>query len=260
MRQTPREKPALRNRGADGSGYPLLIIPLTCTGLGIWQIRRKDWKSKLIADLEDKMARPPIPLPDNLNDLVKPENEYVRVLVKGKFDHSRELFIGPRQDHNAEKKDMGVYVVTPLKLSGRQETILVNRGHVPWRMQPHQLRQGGQVEEEVEFVGVVRVTEKKALGVGLMEEKSCYPNRDVEELASMAQTTPVFVDADINSTVPGGPIGGQTRVQIRDEHLSYIMTWFSLAAITYYIWWRTYKNPKPHKSIIAFLKKEQHRL
>ena len=54
MRQTPREKPALRKRGADGSGIPLLIIPLTCVGLGIWQVRRKDWKSKLIADLEDK--------------------------------------------------------------------------------------------------------------------------------------------------------------------------------------------------------------
>jgi len=29
------------------------------------------------------------------------------------------------------------------------------------------------------------------------------------------------------STVPGGPIGGQTRVYLRNEHLQYIITWYS---------------------------------
>ena len=27
------------------------------------------------------------------------------------------------------------------------------------------------------------------------------------------------------TTVPGGPIGGQTRVTLRNEHLQYIFTW-----------------------------------
>lgn len=27
------------------------------------------------------------------------------------------------------------------------------------------------------------------------------------------------------TTVPGGPIGGQTRVKLRNEHLQYIFTW-----------------------------------
>ena len=27
------------------------------------------------------------------------------------------------------------------------------------------------------------------------------------------------------STVPGGPIGGQTKVYLRNEHLQYIITW-----------------------------------
>lgn len=27
------------------------------------------------------------------------------------------------------------------------------------------------------------------------------------------------------STVPGGPIGGQTRVTLRNEHMQYIVTW-----------------------------------
>lgn len=28
------------------------------------------------------------------------------------------------------------------------------------------------------------------------------------------------------STVPGGPIGGQTRVTLRNEHMQYIVTWW----------------------------------
>lgn len=35
--------------------------------------------------------------------------------------------------------------------------------------------------------------------------------------------TPFCVPAE--STVPGGPIGGQTRVTLRNEHLQYIITW-----------------------------------
>lgn len=41
----------------------------------------------------------------------------------------------------------------------------------------------------------------------------------------MAGTEAVFLDAKAETTVPDGPIGGQTRVTLRDEHLSYSLTW-----------------------------------
>lgn len=30
----------------------------------------------------------------------------------------------------------------------------------------------------------------------------------------------------VGSTIPGGPIGGQTRVTLRNEHMQYIITWW----------------------------------
>lgn len=36
-----------------------------------------------------------------------------------------------------------------------------------------------------------------------------------------------FVSYILESTVEGGPIGGQTRVTLRNEHLSYIITWLA---------------------------------
>ena len=56
-------------------------------------------------------------------------------------------------------------------------------------------------------------------------------------MAEVLNTAPVFIDADANSTVPGGPIGGQTRVSLRNEHMSYIITWFSLSILTSYVWY-----------------------
>ena len=38
-------------------------------------------------------------------------------------------------------------------------------------------------------------------------------------------TLPIFLDADAPATIPGGPIGGQTKVTLRNDHLSYMFTW-----------------------------------
>ena len=49
--------------------------------------------------------------------------------------------------------------------------------------------------------------------------------RDLEALAAKLGTDPIFIDADEFSTVPKGPIGGQTRINFRNDHMSYLLTW-----------------------------------
>ncbi|XP_005113138.1 surfeit locus protein 1 [Aplysia californica] len=264
-RQTPRERPAVRKRSPGGGGYPLLIIPLTCVGLGIWQIQRRGWKLNLIQELEEKMTTQAIPLPQNLDELR--QMEYRKVKVRGTFDHSRELFIGPRSNiHDAETMgsqratNLGVHVVTPFKLADRPQMILVNRGHVTFKNQPHQMRQAGQVDGEVEITGVVRLTDRQPIMGQDAQKMGYWVSRHVEEMAEMAETSAVFIDADLNSTVPGGPQGGQTRVTLRNEHMTYIVTWFSLAAFTFFLWYKNYRSPTPHKAVVDFIKKEHRRL
>lgn len=43
-------------------------------------------------------------------------------------------------------------------------------------------------------------------------------------MAKITGADPIFIDADFHSTAPGGPIGGQTRVTLRNEHMQYIPT------------------------------------
>lgn len=57
-------------------------------------------------------------------------------------------------------------------------------------------------------------------------------------MSSLTGTEPYYLDAVIGSSVPGGPIGGQTTVTLRNEHLSYIVTWFSLSGLSAYFWYK----------------------
>lgn len=57
-------------------------------------------------------------------------------------------------------------------------------------------------------------------------------------MSELTGAEPYLLDATVDTTVAGGPIGGQTRVQMRNEHLSYIVTWFSLSGLTGYLWYR----------------------
>lgn len=43
-------------------------------------------------------------------------------------------------------------------------------------------------------------------------------------MAELANTSFIYIDA-IQTIGPGGPIGGQTQVFLKNDHLEYIITW-----------------------------------
>lgn len=49
--------------------------------------------------------------------------------------------------------------------------------------------------------------------------------RDLDAMSKLVDSEPILIDAVIESSIPGGPIGGQTNVTLRNEHVSYIITW-----------------------------------
>ncbi|XP_078082291.1 surfeit locus protein 1 [Mustelus asterias] len=238
--------------GADNSilKWALLLIPAATFGLGTWQVQRRKWKLQLIKELKERTHSDPQPLP--LEALELKELEYRRVRVRGRFDHSTELYIMPRSrvDANKEKQEAGrlisstetgANVVTPFNCSDLGVRILVNRGFVPRTRVKPETRSRGQITEEVELVGVVRLTEtRKPFTPQNDVTKNCWHYRDLEAMAQVAGTEPILIDADLESTVPGGPIGGQTRVTLRNEHLQYILTWYGLCAATSYMWFQKF--------------------
>uniref|UniRef100_A0A8C6DXI8 SURF1-like protein n=1 Tax=Moschus moschiferus TaxID=68415 RepID=A0A8C6DXI8_MOSMO len=246
------EAPAAKTEDESFLRWFLLLIPVTAFGLGTWQVQRRKWKLQLIAELESRVMAEPIPLPA---DPVELKNlEYRPVKVRGHFDHSKELYMMPRMMVDPAREagrlssvaESGAYVVTPFHCTELGITILVNRGFVPRRKVNPDTRRKGQVEGEVALVGVVRLTEaRKPFVPENSPERKQWHYRDLEAMARLTGAEPIFIDADFKSTVPGGPIGGQTRVTLRNEHLQYIVTWYGLCAATSYLWYKKFLSRTP---------------
>nr|CAD7568910.1 unnamed protein product [Timema californicum] len=237
---TPRRKYDLSVAPDSASSFTLpslvfLLIPVTAFGLGTWQVKRRKWKLELIENLAKRFNAPPQNLPYDLSELN--EMEYSSVRVKGRFDHSQELYMGPRSllvggdaagqggmFSQSSGSQTGYLVITPFHLADRDLTILVNRGWVPAKMKNPEQRKHGQVEGEVELVGLVRLNETRPTFTPKNSANTLL-YRDLEQMAEMVGAAPVYLEATESSSVPGGPIGGQTRISLRNEHMSYIITW-----------------------------------
>eukprot|EP00069_Balaena_mysticetus_P010988 bmy_20934T0 len=216
---------------------------------------------------------PPVVSPSHTRDCLRPGDvaapalprspmelqnlEYRPAKVRGHFDHSKELYMMPRTmvDPAREAREAGrlssaaesgAYVVTPFHCTDLGVTILVNRGFVPRKKVNPDTRRKGQVEGEVDLVGMVRLSEtRKPFVPENNPERNQWHYRDLEAMARLTGAEPIFIDADFKSTVPGGPIGGQTRVTLRNEHVQYIITWYGLCAATSYLWFKKFLSRTP---------------
>jgi len=213
---------------------PLLVptlwfVPglLLLVGLGAWQLGRLQEKEALIASITAGMKAPPAPLEQALAQ--GPANaEWHHVEVKGHFLHDKEVYFFAQ----GMKGAVGVQIITPL-VEDDGTTILVNRGFVPDALKDPGSRGAGQVPGEVSLSGVVRVSENP----GFFTPKSDPAARlwfvkNVPEMAAFLGVpvkAPIFVEADATPNPGGWPLGGQTNVDVPNDHLQYAITWFGLA-------------------------------
>jgi len=231
--------------------YCLLIIPASAFGLGVWQVQRRAWKLELLKDLEDRTTAEPVPLPfdqESLSSL-----EYCKVFARGEFEHDKIVYIGPRslfKDGNASASGglfgnsdgIGFHVITPFKLENSEDRILVNRGWVPRNKTSASSRGEIVPTGNIDLIGKVRMTERGSQNFmpKNAENTNKWNTRDVEALAKKFDTLPIFLDADHSCSVTNGPIGGQTRCTLSNDHMSYLITWFSLSAATSFLWFKKY--------------------
>jgi surfeit locus 1 family protein len=217
-------------------------------GLGVWQLQRLAWKEGLINEIESRTKADPISL-DQAIALAREGHDpsYYRVSVEGHFEHADELYLYAISEGRA-----GWHVITPL-VTATGETVLIDRGFVPDALRSPASRPKGELTGVVTVTGVVRPPE----GQG-----SFTPNNEIavnrwfwRDLAAMAaavgtdDAAPFYLEAE-KSDVPGGwPEGGQTQLELPNNHLQYALTWFLLAAsllIVYGVYVRSrYRGTSP---------------
>ncbi|HZH25551.1 MAG TPA: SURF1 family protein [Azospirillaceae bacterium] len=211
--------------------------------LGTWQVQRLTWKNDLIARLEVRLAAPPEPLPARIDDPAA--WEYRRASVAGRFLHDKEMLIAGR----TWQGQAGWHVVTPLVRDDGAGAVLVNRGFVPHDRRDPALRREGQVADSVTVEGLVRPGGRQSwMQPGNRPGENTWFWYDIPAMAAHAglkEAPPVVLEAGPAANPGGLPIGGQTVVRIRNDHLTYALTWYSLAVALGVIWFFYHWRRRP---------------
>ncbi|NDH63900.1 MAG: SURF1 family protein [Alphaproteobacteria bacterium] len=203
---------------------PILVLSLS---LGVWQMERREWKRDILDRLTTNQAAAPMPLDDLLRgDPLR--HEYGRVKIAGSFVHDKEFHLAAR----SLKNKVGLQLVTPFKTDDGK-ILLFNRGWIPSEKKEPAKRAEGQGTGRVELTGIVRRNqERRQFAPENVPDKNVWFHVDVPLMRRLAGAPPdpkldaFFLDADAAPNPGGVPIGGQTRLDIPNDHLKYAITWF----------------------------------
>ena len=208
----------------------MLPIFLFSLSLGVWQMERRAWKR----DILDRIATNQAAAPLTLDELLKGDPlrfEYGRVRVSGSFLHDKEFYLAAR----SLKDKVGMQVVTPLRTDDGP-IVLFDRGWIPSEKKEPAKRAEGQPTGKVELIGIVRRSQiKRQFAPDNDPARNFWFHVDVPVMRQMAggKADPVldtfFLEADATPNPGGVPVGGQTRLDIPNDHLQYAITWFLIA-------------------------------
>lgn len=145
----------------------------------------------MISKYEDRLVRPPLPLPPRIDPSVIDEFDYRPVYTVGRFRHDQEMLIGPR----IQNGENGYLVITPLEREGSGSTILVNRGWIPKMLANQEDRPDGLPQREVTVSGLLRKPFKKNMFTPVNRpETGDFYFPDVEEMAQLTGSQPVWME------------------------------------------------------------------
>ena len=206
----------------------LLVLLLS---LGNWQLDRADEKRTIMQDYEQRIKQPTSELSFPISDAEQWRSRKVRIM--GRFENEKQFLL----DNQVSRGQVGLQVLTPLKLLHRDEAVLVDRGWVPLGPDRKQLPDISVDTDVVSLRGTVYVPYKQGFRLGSMDEGHFGWPRLIQYLDFGAMSdrvgyplAPLTIRLDPN--LPHGYRREWQPVSMSPEtHLAYAMQWFTLAAV-----------------------------
>jgi len=203
----------------------LFIIGLSILlSLSCWQFKRLEWKTNLINERTERFESEFKRL-DQVNN--PSENEFQRVKVFGEVLNEYEFFM-PALSKNGNN---GYHILTLLK-EKKGKIIIFDTGWVPLKKKDINFRQDNILSGESEIDVVIRLPGRKG---------RFQPDNDVEknfwffvepkkiqDLIGVNVEKKFYIEA-FNDGPNGFPLGNQTRIYLRNNHLQYALTWLLMA-------------------------------
>jgi surfeit locus 1 family protein len=209
--------------------WPTVIsVPafLVLLALGAWQLDRLAWKEALIRNFAERTAEEPLTRAPDGRPIE--EIEYRRVRLSGRYLNDKEMFLAGRTFNNRG----GWHVLTPFQTDDGA-IVVVNRGWIPLDRKDRASRPQSLIEGPTTVDGVIRRANiRNYFTPENQPAQNLWFSADVEHMARAAGIGPVrpYLVEGLRQAIPGGfPVGAETRFALRNEHLQYAITWFSLA-------------------------------
>lgn len=214
---------------------PLLITIPSITillALGTWQYIRLIEKETFIDYVETRLKATPNPLPTQIEN--PKELEYKRVSLSGEFLHEQEFHLYMGTD--AIRSQPGYQLITPLRRYDSGQLVLVNRGWIPAAMKDpetrHQYKEYLIENEGNQFEGIVQLSETPNRFTPKNDsEKNLWFYIDINAMAKTLDEPiqPVLVSRTGTPNKLQYPSPNPAKIKIRNDHLEYAITWYSLA-------------------------------
>ena len=232
---TPRSGRTIAITPAGIAGTVLLVIVVaTCIRLGFWQLSRLDERRQSNAAIAARLDLEPIGDVAALSDTAGVS--YRTANAHGSYDNQRYLIL-PGRSHEGVP---GVYLIMPLRLDGRTDAVLVNRGWVPAPDAATIDAADFAVHQHVEVRGLVLPILGSAQSLAQRAATSraegfTHVLYRIDEAALRAQFPYPLMDVMLQETA--GPDAPRYPTRLPppplDEgpHLGYALQWFSFALI-----------------------------
>ncbi len=128
--------------------------------LSYWQWERHGQKLIYIQKLEERLSAEIVPLTSILNSasLNWEDLPYRRIKISGELDFAHEMVIRNR----TFEQMAGVALLTPLKIDGSTDYILVNRGFVPLEKSSKEERKIFQPHQHATLTGLIKASNPRS--------------------------------------------------------------------------------------------------
>lgn len=187
--------------------------------LGLWQLDRLAWKEAILADINARLLSDPVPVPE---DPIEARDEYTSVAVNG-------ALVGPELHvlTSGTEAGTGYRVIRTLQeQSGRRVMVDVGLLQLDDPTPPKDAPLGAITGTLLWPDDVNSSTPAPDMS------KNIWFGRDVTAMAEALGTEPVMVIArDMAEPDPRTVLLPVNAAGIKNDHLSYAITWFGLAFV-----------------------------
>lgn len=213
--------------------------------LGFWQLERLAWKRDLISRIEQGVNDAPLeqlPADEALQD-----RHFHYVMLTGYYMNKPEFHIAARY----YKSKLGYSVLTPFIVDEGPDTgkiVLVNRGWIPAALKDEKSSYATITDEKITIKGRIRLSnERNPFTPENQPEKNIWFGRDTAEMAESARLKfePLTLDIVGDQNASSYPVPADAKVQLRNDHLAYAFTWFSIGLAILVISLLYHRKPKP---------------